>query len=116
MVSKEEFNKVFKDTSREGILNQFYYEHIELRKMMDNFNELEQWLEQEYAVVKANSIQEPNNPEWHIKWNERKNILDKLQELKEKNKFNIINKPTFTTSSTSGNRPLPPKQTKGSDQ
>lgn len=47
MVSKEEFNKVFKDTSREGILNQFYYEHIELRKMIDNFNELEKWLDEE---------------------------------------------------------------------
>lgn len=45
-------------------------------------NELEKWLEQEYAFVKANSIQEPNNPEWYIKRNERKNILDKLQELK----------------------------------
>lgn len=47
MVSKEEFNKVFKDTSREGILNQFYYEHIELRKMIDNFNELEKWIDEE---------------------------------------------------------------------
>lgn len=45
MVSKEEFNKVFKDTSREGILNQFYYEHIELGKMIDNFNELEKDVE-----------------------------------------------------------------------
>lgn len=44
LYSKEEFNKVFKDTSREGILNQFYYEHIELGKMIDNFNELEKWL------------------------------------------------------------------------
>ena len=47
MVSKEEFNKVFKDTSREGILNQFYYEHIELRKMIDNFNEFDKWLDEE---------------------------------------------------------------------
>ncbi len=29
---KEDFNKVWKDTSREGILNQFYYEHYELLK------------------------------------------------------------------------------------
>lgn len=46
-------------------------------------NELEKWLEQEYAIVKANSIQEHNNPEWYIKWNERKNTLDKLLELKD---------------------------------
>lgn len=61
-------------------------EILELRKEnadLDNIiNELEEWLEQEYAVVKANSLQEPNNPEWNIKWNERKNTLDKIKELK----------------------------------
>ena len=50
MVSKEEFNKVFKDTSREGILNQFYYEHIELGKMIDNFNELEKWIDEKLTI------------------------------------------------------------------
>lgn len=54
----------------------------ELQQKENIINKLEKWLEQEYAVVKANSIQEPNNPEWYIKWNERKNTLDKLQELK----------------------------------
>ena len=47
MVSKEEFNKVWKDSDKESILNQFYYEHIELRKMIDNFNELEKWIDEE---------------------------------------------------------------------
>lgn len=54
----------------------------EIERLNNNWNKLEKWLEQEYAVVKANSIQEPNNPEWYIKWNERKNALDKLQEIK----------------------------------
>ena len=108
MVSKEEFNKVFKDTSREGILNQFYYEHIELRKMIDNFNELEEELDRGYRDLFEHEL---------VPGRELiTNIKNYLQELKEKNKFNITHKPTFTTSSTSGNRPVPPKQTKGSDE
>ena len=35
MITKEQFNLVWKDSSRESILNQFYYEHIELRKMLE---------------------------------------------------------------------------------
>lgn len=35
MVTKEEFNKVWKDSTKEDILNQFYYEHIAIRKAID---------------------------------------------------------------------------------
>ena len=35
MVTKEEFNKVWKDSSRKDILNQFYYEHIAIRKAIE---------------------------------------------------------------------------------
>ena len=55
----------------------------EIARLNNIIDELEKYLEQEYAIVKANSIEEPNNPEWYIKWNERKHILDKLKELKE---------------------------------
>ena len=34
MISKEDFNKVWKDSSRESILNQFYYEHNDLRELL----------------------------------------------------------------------------------
>lgn len=34
-MNKEDFNKIWKDTSREGILNQFYYEHYELIKYQE---------------------------------------------------------------------------------
>lgn len=40
MISKEQFNEVWKDSSRESILNQFYYEHIELRKMLEKIKTL----------------------------------------------------------------------------
>ena len=35
MITKEQFNEIWKDSSRESILNQFYYEHIELLKMLE---------------------------------------------------------------------------------
>ena len=46
-------------------------------------NQLEQELEQNIAVNKTNNIEQPDNPEWYIKWNCYLNILDKLKELKE---------------------------------
>lgn len=33
MISKEDFNKIWSNTSKEGILNQFYYEHNELKEL-----------------------------------------------------------------------------------
>lgn len=39
MVSKEDFNKVWKDSSRENILNQFYYEHNELFRIKKEVRE-----------------------------------------------------------------------------
>lgn len=35
MITKEQFNEVWKDSSRESILNQFYYEHIKLQKILE---------------------------------------------------------------------------------
>ena len=40
MYSKKQFNWVWKDTSREGILNQFYYDHLEMEKYKNIINEL----------------------------------------------------------------------------
>ena len=39
MVSKEDFKKVWKDSSRESILNQFYYEHYELFRIKKEVRE-----------------------------------------------------------------------------
>lgn len=44
MVSKEDFVEVWKDSSRESILNQFYYEHKILQEEYNNWNELKEWL------------------------------------------------------------------------
>lgn len=34
-MTKEEFNWFWKDTTKEGVLNQFYYEHIQLREEIE---------------------------------------------------------------------------------
>lgn len=42
MISKEDFNKVWKDSTRKAILNQFYFEHndlMEALKTIDNVRE-----------------------------------------------------------------------------
>lgn len=47
MISKEDFMKVWKDTSRENILNQFYHDYKTLREEYEKWNELKKWLEEE---------------------------------------------------------------------
>lgn len=55
----------------------------QIDQLTNNWNELEEWIEEEYLIVKANRIEEPNNYEWYIKINERRNMLDKMKEIKE---------------------------------
>lgn len=41
-MTKEEFNSIWKDTSREGILNQFYYDYCYMQKLKNILNIIEQ--------------------------------------------------------------------------
>lgn len=80
MISKEDFMWVWKDSSRESILNQFYYEHIVLRKEYEKQNELKKWLEEQIKIL------EKENPMGHdetsIAYESAYDIvLDKMQEL-----------------------------------
>lgn len=45
-MSKEEFNKVWKDTSREGILNQFYYDYMYMQKLKEDINKAIEYIKQ----------------------------------------------------------------------
>ena len=49
MYTKEDFKKVWKDTTKENILNQFYYDHIEMERYKNIINELEYCIENSYA-------------------------------------------------------------------
>lgn len=51
MVSKREFLKVWKDTSKENILNQFYYEHKTLREQYDKWVTIEKFLKDQIEFI-----------------------------------------------------------------
>ncbi len=54
MVTKEEFNKVWSESTKEDILNQFYYEHNDLRELLkENGNKEEVIKIQQEAIDKA---------------------------------------------------------------
>lgn len=60
VISKADFNKVWGESTKEDILNQFYYEHNDLRELLkengnkekvitqltNNWNELEEWVKE----------------------------------------------------------------------
>lgn len=57
MVSKENFNKVWKDSSRENILNQFYHEHNELFRIKKEVREkLEYYKTLQYGTYDSDNI------------------------------------------------------------
>ena len=77
-MSKEEFNKLWKDSTKEQILNQYYYDYEEMVKSHNIINELEKWLWQERYE---------HNGEYVFTGNRKVEdvytmILDKLSELK----------------------------------
>lgn len=55
MISKEEFMKVWKDSSRESILNQFYYDYKTLREVYDIWSEFKKYIDKNKMVL--------NNPQ-----------------------------------------------------
>lgn len=85
MVTKEDFNKVWKDSTREDILNQFYYEHNDLRELLkengnkekviiqliNNWNELEEFVKNKMLYAFKNEI------------GYYKEFLDKMEEIEE---------------------------------
>ena len=48
--NKEQFNWIWKDTSREGILNQFYYEHVLLHNYMNTCAKIKKMLTEDELI------------------------------------------------------------------
>ena len=46
IMSKEEFNKVWKDTSKKGILNQYYYDYCYMQKLKKDINKATEYIEE----------------------------------------------------------------------
>ncbi len=85
-MTKEEFNKLWKDSTREEILNQYYYDYKELQRRDNIINELENWLCEEQAIYRDYLIRTPriasDYGERHLTLSNLTKVLDKLQELK----------------------------------
>lgn len=75
MISKEEFEYLWKDSSVYDILNQFYYEHIDLKNLLKVLDELEKWLE--------DNIEYGDDDYYDMKSMGVETALNKLKELKE---------------------------------
>ena len=52
--TKEDFNYVWKDSTRESILNQFYYEHILLHDYMNVCAEIKKMLTSSFTSIRKN--------------------------------------------------------------
>lgn len=50
--TKEEFAWVWKDSSREAILNQFYYEHKELRDYIERNEKAIEFIKQHCEIIR----------------------------------------------------------------
>lgn len=102
MITKEEFNSVWKDTTREGILNQFYYEHIDLMKLQQENKQLKGKLKtaehnKEQSELQCRKYRNKRKTLNHrIKRREQqrdryKSVLDEMREyLETKDLMNII--------------------------
>jgi hypothetical protein len=73
-VNEEDFNKLWKDSTREQILNQYYYDYIELRKVYSIIKEAREYNEHLIRDAKYHLN------EGHLK--KMKKILDKVEENK----------------------------------
>ncbi|MBR4486278.1 hypothetical protein IKS57_02795 [bacterium] len=71
MVSKKDFYKVYSETPREGILNQFYYEHCELQKALHTIGKA-------IKIIKEESWYCGKDEEWVIDRTPVEKLLDIL--------------------------------------
>ena len=90
MISKEDFMKVWKDTSRENILNQFYHDYKTLREEYEKWDKLKKfvkkdikrWEEEEKKWIEQGFMKFGGEANNKIIF---KKVLDKMQELEGNN-------------------------------
>lgn len=73
MLRKEDFEWVWKDSSVYDILNQFYYEHMELQKATSNWQLLK-----DYVELQRDEYSSEDKEYWHIN-----KILEYIKEIEE---------------------------------
>lgn len=81
MISKEDFNKVWKDSTREVILNQYYYDFIELERVFTIIKEAREFIKNYNKVIRDNKML-GEYANFMIIPKELLEILDKVEENK----------------------------------
>lgn len=82
MISKEDFNKVWKDSTREVILNQFYYDYIELRKVYSIIKEVREYHDNcVNNLLDIEKIDEPQKLAYQVAYEIHKNYLEILERV-----------------------------------
>lgn len=74
-MKEEDFIKVWKDSDRDRILHQYYYDYLEMQRLGNIIDELEKYIIDEYYI-----------DDWEEKVLLQKDLINKLQELKEEGK------------------------------
>ena len=74
-MKEEDFIKVWKDSHRDRILHQYYYDYLEMQRLGNIIDELEKYIIDEYYI-----------DDWEEKVLLQKDLINKLQELKEEGK------------------------------
>lgn len=83
MVSKEDFVEVWKDSSRESILNQFYYEHKLLQEEYNNWNELKEHFKKQTIDLEMN--REDMSADHYVdRKSFLKEVLSKVEEIESR--------------------------------
>lgn len=86
MISKKDFMEVWKDTSRENILNQFYHTHKELRLEYEKWNGLEEFIEENLKSLEekaTNKISDNTLAIYGSEMNGFYKVRRKMQELEQ---------------------------------
>lgn len=89
-MKEEDFIKVWKDSDRDRILHQYYYDYLEMQRLGNIIDELEKHLKYQIKDFEVDGYDLPSVREQSL-WlsgcyDESKLILDKLEELKEGDK------------------------------
>lgn len=89
MISKEDFNKIWKDSTKEGILNQYYYDYIELIKVYSIIKEIREMLEHKVEFHKNLDFYKDKELETQVYYNYVACLQD-FDEIVEKYKVEFV--------------------------
>ena len=82
-ISKEDFNKVWKDSTREAILNQYYYDYMELQKVYSIIKEVREYINHYETIRGYYEYEELGYDEYNYDEDVKQELLEILDKEKE---------------------------------